>query len=290
MAFLIPKNWTSFQHYRDRSPAWIKLHRELLDDFEFHSMQVASRALAPMLWLLASQYEDGKIEYKPAKLAFRFRMSEKELVDAINPLIEMGFFSIDGDLEQVASKSLAECLPREEKRREEKEKSREEKNALATRLPNLFPDVDEQIVADFKAMRTKQKAPITKTAIDGIAREAAKAGLTLEGALRICCERNWRGFKADWVLSAAKPTNQSGAWWASEATILAKGEEMGMRPNPGEAMTQFKGRIDAAIASIGKPKVVQATRILPAPEKHDTRTFKPASVDLLSLVKGRASA
>ncbi|MDN2710627.1 YdaU family protein [Janthinobacterium sp. SUN118] len=63
----------------------------------------------------------------------------------------------------------------------------------------LFPGVDSQIVADFKALRTKHKAPITQTAIQGIVREAEKAGLTLEGALRICCERGWRSLKAEWI-------------------------------------------------------------------------------------------
>jgi len=67
----------------------------------------------------------------------------------------------------------------------------------------LFPDVDPQIVADFKALRTKHKAPITRTAIQGIVREAEKAGLTLEGALRICCERGWRGLKAEWITQHA---------------------------------------------------------------------------------------
>jgi uncharacterized protein YdaU (DUF1376 family) len=63
----------------------------------------------------------------------------------------------------------------------------------------MLSEVDPQVAADFVAIRAKQKAPITQTAIDGIAREAGKAGLTLEGALRICCERSWRGFKAEWV-------------------------------------------------------------------------------------------
>jgi hypothetical protein len=32
---LTPKNWKSFQHYKDRAPAWIKLHKALLDDYNF---------------------------------------------------------------------------------------------------------------------------------------------------------------------------------------------------------------------------------------------------------------
>lgn len=91
--------------------------------------------------------------------------------------------------------------PREEKSREEKIQTKSKTKDKSPSAPDdLFPGVDPQVVTDFKALRAKHKAPITKTAIDGILREADKAGTSLEGALRICCERGWRGFKADWVL------------------------------------------------------------------------------------------
>lgn len=61
------------------------------------------------------------------------------------------------------------------------------------------PDgVSEQVWADFCALRNKRRAPITETALKGIQREADKAGITLNEALSICCERGWQGFKADW--------------------------------------------------------------------------------------------
>lgn len=113
---LTPRNWNSFQHYKDRAPAWIKLHRALLDDYAFFCLPVASRALAPCLWLLASEYEGGKINATLDELAFRLRMTRGELADALSPLVESGFFD--------ASEPLAECeqeaIP--EKRREEEEK------------------------------------------------------------------------------------------------------------------------------------------------------------------------
>lgn len=64
---------------------------------------------------------------------------------------------------------------------------------------DFFEGVDPQIVSDFKALRTKHRAPITKTALNGIKREAILAGFSFEDALKMCCERNWRGFKADWI-------------------------------------------------------------------------------------------
>lgn len=99
---LTPKNWGEFQHYKDRAPAWIKLHKRLLDDYDYQCLPVASRALAPMLWLIASENSDGVIDAEPNKLAFRLRMSEPDLLDALKPLIDGGFFSCD-------SAPLADC-------------------------------------------------------------------------------------------------------------------------------------------------------------------------------------
>lgn len=64
----------------------------------------------------------------------------------------------------------------------------------------MFHGVADQVVADFKAMRAKQKVANTRTSIEGIRREATMAGLSLEAALTICCERGWRGFKAEWAV------------------------------------------------------------------------------------------
>ena len=71
MTRLRPKNWNEFQHYRRRSPPWVKLHKRLLDDFEFQSLPLASKALAPMLWLLASEDGQGWIDARAALPAFR---------------------------------------------------------------------------------------------------------------------------------------------------------------------------------------------------------------------------
>ena len=98
---ITPKGWDGFQHYKDRKPLWIKLHRDLLDNYEFHCLPVASKALAPCLWLLASEYDGGAIPLDFALIAFRLRMTAADVEQAIKPLISTGFF--------VASSPLAEC-------------------------------------------------------------------------------------------------------------------------------------------------------------------------------------
>jgi hypothetical protein len=59
-------------------------------------------------------------------------------------------------------------------------------------------DVDPQIVADWLLVRETKKAAVTETAIKGIRVEAEKAGMSMQEVLKLCCERNWSGFKASW--------------------------------------------------------------------------------------------
>lgn len=79
---------------------------------------------------------------------------------------------------------------------------------IGAEAPDLFPGIDHQAVADFKALRKAKKSPITKTAIEGIFREAAKAGMSPQEAITICCERGWAGFKAEWIKGDSPGTDR----------------------------------------------------------------------------------
>ena len=115
------KGWEDHQHYKDRTPPWIKLHRGLLDDFEFHRLPVASRALAPMLWLLASENE-GIVDCDPAFISFRLRMSEAEASSAVKPLIDNGWLIVEhGASDVLASRLHDACLETEEETEKEKD-------------------------------------------------------------------------------------------------------------------------------------------------------------------------
>ncbi len=72
-------------------------------------------------------------------------------------------------------------------------------------------DVGDDVWSDFQSMRRQKRAPLTETALKGIAREATKAGWSLNDALRECCERGWQGFKAEWVNSNKGKSNGNGS-------------------------------------------------------------------------------
>ena len=52
---LMVRNFDKFQHYKDRSPVWIKLYRSLLRDYEFAKLPDSARGQLLMIWLLASE-------------------------------------------------------------------------------------------------------------------------------------------------------------------------------------------------------------------------------------------
>lgn len=62
----------------------------------------------------------------------------------------------------------------------------------------------EQAARDWLTLRKSKKAAPTSTALVGVAREAGKAGISLDDALRICCERGWQAFNASWEWQSAK--------------------------------------------------------------------------------------
>jgi hypothetical protein len=115
---LTPKNWHSFQHYKDREPSWIKLHKGLLTNYEFVCLPIASKALAPMLWLLASEYKDGVIDASVEKIAFRLSMTREDLLAALKPLVDVGFFDASDAL---AGPEQTACLEEDTNTTEEKE-------------------------------------------------------------------------------------------------------------------------------------------------------------------------
>lgn len=61
------------------------------------------------------------------------------------------------------------------------------------------PDVSVAVWDDWCALRKSKRAAVTATCIAGIRKEAEKAGLSLEAAMAMSCQRGWVGFKAEWV-------------------------------------------------------------------------------------------
>lgn len=61
------------------------------------------------------------------------------------------------------------------------------------------PDVDQSVWNDWLTLRKAKKAPVTETVVSHARGESGKAGLTLEGFLKIWCARGSQGLEASWL-------------------------------------------------------------------------------------------
>lgn len=136
--------------------------------------------------------------------------SDKRSVGAQNEYLKvpdcnhsMAFFDkYSSTLNLTTSKGLRRGFDDPPKQEEEdgEEKGDRKESAPRGAGVSLLSDegIDSQVASDFLAIRKAKRAPLTATALDGIKREAGKAGITLEDALRVCVERGWQGYKAEW--------------------------------------------------------------------------------------------
>ncbi len=211
---IVPKGWRDFQHYKDRNPPWIRLHKSLLDNYEFQCLPVASRALAPMLWLLASDFVDGVIDATASKLAFRLRMSEPDVVAALKPLIDNGFFC-------VADGVLAECkqgaVPETETEALQKEKPSPSAPDGFEDFWNAYPRKVGKLAA-LKAF-AKQKPPTAQT-LRAIKTQSASEAWRKDGGQFIPHPSTWLNegrWQDEGVSLPAPPVSQSSGWLEKEA-------------------------------------------------------------------------
>jgi len=81
------KDFSKFQHFKDRCPPWVKLYRDILDDPDWHDLDGESAKILVMLWLIASEDETKRgLLPDERKLRFRLRITEKALEQALTKL------------------------------------------------------------------------------------------------------------------------------------------------------------------------------------------------------------
>jgi len=249
MAILRVRSWDDFQHYKDRAPVWIKLHKKLLDNYDYARLPLASKALAPMLWLLASESTDGTVDFDLGRIAYRLRESEGLVLEAIQGLVRGGFLSVDNDLDGAASELLSGCLQDAcLETEEEKRKSIEEANASSRRkrsAPDLPACPFDEIVALYH-----EKLP----ELPGVR--------LMEGKRKDAVRAFWR-----WVLTSTKSDGQRRANDADQAlTWIGAYFERGRsndfimgRTGRGEGHANWRPDIEFVIGEKGRKHIIERT-------------------------------
>lgn len=134
MKFIRIINWNTYQHYRDRNPPWIKLHRDLLISETWADANDASRVLAIAIMLLAAA-TDNKIKFDKKYLK---RVAYLNSEPNFDHLLKVGFVEIIDENSDNASKLQADARPETEKRQRHIKKDFKKNKERATKSNGGF--------------------------------------------------------------------------------------------------------------------------------------------------------
>lgn len=116
------KNWKDFQHFKDRNPPWIKLHKKILEQRDIMMISDCSFRILIGLWILASE-DENKDGVLPSieDIAFRLRRSTNEINEALQ---ELKPFLIISDIKTISERYQGD-IPETETYSKETEKETE---------------------------------------------------------------------------------------------------------------------------------------------------------------------
>lgn len=123
--------------------------------------------------------------------------------------------------------------------------------------------VERQVAEDWLKVRRVKDLPLTPTAWEAVKTEAEAAGLLINEAVKISAQNSWAGFKSTWYAKMkAEEGSAAGArddleFLKSWPGILAKGNALGLKQEPGELAPHFKLRVVKA-ANLSPEQIARA--------------------------------
>lgn len=198
------KNWHIYQHYKDRNPAWIKLHFSMLSSSDWVALDDKSRVLAIACMLIASKTKDGSFEENTDYIQ---RVAYLNSKPNFTPLVACGFLVRTCEELQADASALQACArPETEERREETEEEKEYKQ-LFEELSSIEGFKEEWTA--WMDVRKKKRAAQTIHAWVLSLRKLVTRKNDVISYLQKAIERNWIGVEWEWFDNSnqkSKPT------------------------------------------------------------------------------------
>lgn len=204
MATFSVKNFERYQHYKDRSPPWIKLYNDVLDDYQFGLLPDAAKAHLFAIWLLASRYEN-KIPYD-AEWVSR-RINATSTID-LQQLSKAGFIVLNQDCSITLADCKRDAIP-ERERETEAERERETPPTPQGERQTPAPDEVKEAFETYNVLAQNIGLPLARDLTEQRRRKIA-ARLRASGGLGVwhealeklrhsglCRGDNDRGWRAD---------------------------------------------------------------------------------------------
>lgn len=88
--YLYVPNWERFQHYKDRAPAWIKLHLSLEGNDAWLDLNPSDRCLLLSIWMVVARYGNGRVRRDDGWLRARAKTPK----GSVDRLIQAGLVEV----------------------------------------------------------------------------------------------------------------------------------------------------------------------------------------------------
>ena len=207
------KNWSKFQHFKDRRPPWVKLYRDLLDNMEWHELDPLSSKVLVTLWLLASEDDEQQGKLPNIKtLSWRLRLPQEQVLECLNKLSRW----LEQDDINVISSGYQDDLPETETETERETKKETEIISPPNGEPEpKIPDCDHQKVKDLyhQHLPTLRKVEVWNAARQGYLRQ------------------RWREVATELAQTKQIDVNDVLAWWADFFKHIAQSKFLTGRVN-----------------------------------------------------------
>ena len=145
-------NFERFQHYKDRSPPWIKFYNSTLSDYAYCKLPDASKAHLNAIWLLASR-NNNKVPCDAQWI--KTQISATEEVD-LQLLADSGFIVLEQGRSNTLATRKQSAMPEKRERREREERETEKKEVAAF---SATTDPVKEAASDWNLLADKLNLP-----------------------------------------------------------------------------------------------------------------------------------
>lgn len=254
---------------------WFRLYAEFANDPKIQMMSESNQRRYVMLLCIRC---NGDVTLQDEEVAFQLRISNEEWATTKALFVSKELITEDNkpaawDRRQFASDSSAARVSRHRAKKKEQcnvtvtpqiqnrtdtdistdvdiKPKREKSPRFDAQAHLVSIGVDAAVAADWIQSRNALKAKPTLTAINAISSEAERSGTRLSDVLAICCQRGWRGFKAEWISDDQK-RNGSRRATVSDERAYTSAVLTGKVPS-GTTLDQFMAGKNQPIAIEGR--------------------------------------
>lgn len=189
--------------------SWFRLYAEFAHDAKVQMMSECDQRRLVMLFCIRC---NGDVTLQDEEVAFQLRISNEEWQVTKANFVSKGFINPDNEVlnwdkrQFVSDTSAARVAKHREKKKQEcnvtvtaSDTDTDTDTDKKQKKKTYTPPIDGELLSSWMEVRKAKRAgKVTELAFNAVVREAAIAGITVEQAIQVCCERGWQSFNAGW--------------------------------------------------------------------------------------------